>query len=101
MGPELDLRESESLDFQKKEKKRNLPTAVAHPSIVTSNLENEIIMLWAAMTLAFFGFLRLEELICNSKFNSDIHLTPQDVVFSPGPHPSTSMFIRIKESKTV
>ena len=37
MGFELDLRESEPLDFQTK-----LPTAVVHPSIVTSNLENEI-----------------------------------------------------------
>ena len=32
-------------------------------------------MIWAAMTLAFFGFLRLGELTCNSKFNPDIHLT--------------------------
>ena len=38
MGFELDLRESEPLVFQKKK----LPTAVAHTSIVTSNLENEI-----------------------------------------------------------
>ena len=64
----------------------------------TTNYDS--LMLWAAMTLAFFGFLRLGELTCNSKFNSDIHLTPEDVVFSPGPQPSTSMFIRIKESKT-
>jgi hypothetical protein len=32
-------------------------------------------MIWAAMTLAFFGFLRLGELTCNSKFNKDVHLT--------------------------
>ena len=40
------------------------------------------LMLWAAMTLAFIGFLRLGELTCNSKFNFYIHLSPEDVVFN-------------------
>ena len=42
------------------------------------------IMIWAAMTLAFFGFLRLGELTCNSKFNPTIHLTKDGIAFSSG-----------------
>ena len=65
---------------------------------VTTNFDS--IMSWAAITLAFFGFLRLGELTCNSKFNGDTHLMPEDVVFSNEVQPTTAMFIRIKESKT-
>ena len=56
-------------------------------------------MIWAAMTLAFFGFLRLGELTCNSKFNLEVHLTLRDVLLTPSVNPA-SMTIRIKESKT-
>ena len=59
-------------------------------------------MIWAAMTLAFFGFLRLGELTCNSKFNPDIHLTRDCGNFSPitsGTAPEY-MTVRTKESKT-
>ena len=64
----------------------------------TTNFDS--IMLWAAMTLAFFGFLRLGELTCNSKFNSETHLNPEDVVFSSNLPSANAMFIKIKESKT-
>ena len=59
-------------------------------------------MIWAAMTLAFFGFLRLGELTCNSNFNPDIHLTKDCVNFSLNTFGQTpeSMTLRIKESKT-
>ena len=43
----------------------------------TQNFDSH--MIWAAMTLAFFGFLRLGELTCNSKFNPDIHLTRDSI----------------------
>ncbi len=56
------------------------------------------IMFWAAMTLAFFGFLRLGELTCNSKFNPETHLKPDDVNFSSESQPINGMFVRIKES---
>ena len=65
---------------------------------VTTNSDS--IMFWAAITLAFFGFLRLGELICNSKFNTDTHLMPEDVKFSNENQPIPAMFIKIKESKT-
>ena len=42
----------------------------------------DTIMFWAAITLAFFGFLRHGELTCNSNFNTDSHLMPADVTFS-------------------
>ena len=50
---------------------------------VTTHFDS--IMFWAAITLPFFGFLRLGELTCNSKFNSDSHLMPEDVVFFQRP----------------
>lgn len=39
------------------------------------------VMLWAAMTLAFFGFLRLGKLTCNTKFSPEKHLSPDDITF--------------------
>ena len=47
----------------------------------TSNYDS--LMIWAAMTLAFFGFMRLGEQTCNSQFSSDAHLTPLDIIFHP------------------
>jgi len=47
----------------------------------TANYDS--LMIWAAMTLAFFGFMRLGELTCNSQFNSDAHLTSLDIYRSP------------------
>ena len=41
------------------------------------------LMIWDAMTLAFFGFMRLGELTCNSKFSFETHLSPSDVRFLP------------------
>ena len=60
----------------------------------------DTIMFWAAITLAFFGFLRLGELTCNSNFNTDSHLMPADVTFSNEIQPTPAMFVKIKESKT-
>ena len=47
----------------------------------TSNYDS--VMIWAAMILALFGFLRLGELTCNSKFSPEAHLSPEDVTFLP------------------
>ena len=66
----------------------------------TANYES--IMIWTAMTLTFFGFLRLGELTCNCKFSSSVHLTKDNIAFHPGKgleHPRF-MTVHIKESKT-
>ena len=57
------------------------------------------IMVWAAMTLAFFGFLRIGELTCDSNFNPECHLTISDLVFMPKSSP-IYMLVRLKVSKT-
>ncbi|CAB4014711.1 uncharacterized protein LOC110254160 [Paramuricea clavata] len=88
------------------EQRVRLPITIHHLKLfhmmlaipVTTHFDS--IMVWAAITLAFFCFLRLGELTCNSIFNSDSHLMPEDVVFSNDLQPSTAMSIRIKESKT-
>ena len=56
-------------------------------------------MVWAAMTLAFFGFLRIGELTCDSNFNPECHLTLSDLVFMPKSSP-IYMLVRLKVSKT-
>ena len=57
------------------------------------------LMLWAAMTLAFFGFLRLGELTCISTFDPQLHLMNRDITFMPRNSPQY-MLVRLKVSKT-
>lgn len=64
----------------------------------TSNYDS--LMIWAAMTLAFFGFMRLGELTCNSQFSSDAHLTPLDIIFHPSQSNPSHLLVRVKVSKT-
>ena len=56
-------------------------------------------MVWAAITLAFFGFLRIGELTCDSHFNPERHLSFSDVVFMPKSSPRY-MLVQLKVSKT-
>lgn len=58
------------------------------------------LMIWAAMTLAFFGFMRLGELTCNSQFSSDAHLTPLDIIFHPSQSNPSHILVKVKVSKT-
>ena len=57
------------------------------------------LMVWAAMTLAFFGFLRISELTCNSIFDPKLHLMVTDLTFMPHSSPKY-MLVRLKVSKT-
>ena len=57
------------------------------------------LMLWAAMTLAFFGFLRLGELTCNSTFDPKHHLMNRDITFMPRSSPKY-ILVLLKVSKT-
>ena len=57
-------------------------------------------MIWAAFTLAFFGFLRISEFTCNTRFNPRLHLTSSDIKFIPSPTSPQYMRVEIKASKT-
>ena len=64
-----------------------LPITIIHLQLfhallaISSTTHSDSIMIWATMTLAFFGFLRLGELTCNSKFFPEkkftLHLRPR------------------------
>jgi hypothetical protein len=85
-----------------------LPITIHHLKLfrlllaIPSTQNFDSLMIWAAMTLAFFGFLRLGELTCNSKYNPNIHLSRDSIVFSPnlGIKSPQFMTVLIKESKT-
>lgn len=57
-------------------------------------------MLWAAFTLAFFGFLRSSEFTCNGKFDPRTHLSRSDFIFNPNIFNPNFLEITIKKSKT-
>ena len=58
-------------------------------------------MLWAAFTLAFFGFLRASEFTCNSSsFDPTVHLCLRDITFVPNIESPNHMLVFIKQSKT-
>ena len=59
------------------------------------------IMLWAAFTQAFFGFLRSREFTCNyNVFERATHLCLKDVTFIPNIQSPNYMLVLIKQSKT-
>lgn len=56
-------------------------------------------MLWAAICLAFFGFMRISEFTCTQTFVPSEHLTLQDITFSPSPTLPSCMKVVLKASK--
>ena len=83
-----------------------LPITISHLKLFQCFLaipktgQFDSIMFWAAMTLAFFGFLRLSELTCNGAYSQDIHLSPSDITFLPTWDDPVHFSVRIKASKT-
>ena len=71
---------------------------VYHLLIVQHTNKKDSIMLWAAITLAFFGFLCIGELTCNSSFDPKHHLMKRDITFMPRSSPKF-MLVRLKVSK--
>ena len=58
------------------------------------------IMIWAAITTAFFGFLRIGEMTCSGLFNSSTHLSRSDVSFHEKTHDHEAFLnLRIKASR--
>ena len=59
------------------------------------------IMIWAVITTAFFGFLRIREMTCSGLFNSSTHLSRSDVSFHDKTNDHEAFLnLRIKASKT-
>ena len=64
----------------------------------TDSVDN--VMLWAAFTLAFFGFLRCSEFTTNFPFDATYHLSRTDITFHPNILNPESYDVVIKPSKT-
>ena len=104
-GHNLDLKSFLRLQYVLKGIKRSqgsskftrLPITLTHLKLfqlLLSNPSFDNIMLWAALTLAFFGFLRVSEFTCSGQFNPNIHITPKEITFLPSKHTPTYMQIQ-------
>lgn len=86
-------------------KKVRRPITVQHLNLfyhllnISSTNNFTSVMIWAAMTFAFFGFLRIGEMTCSDSFNINNHLTLSDVTFVPTVNPQY-MKVKLKVSKT-
>ena len=64
------------------------------------SLNIDTVILWAAFSLAFFGFLRCSELTCNGQFDHNVHPTCEDIAFFPNITSAQHMTVCIKKSRT-
>ena len=110
-GHNLDLKSFLRLQYILKGIKRSqgsskftrFPITLTHLTLfqlLLSNPSFDNIMLWAALTLAFFGFLRVSEFTYTGRFNPNIHITLKDITFLPSKDNPMYMQIHLKVSKT-
>ena len=76
----------------------NMFFSLLQPLHKPSHIDNK--MLWAAICLAFFGFMRISEFTCDKVFDPDIHLAATDIIFRPSFSNPESISVRLKSSKT-
>ena len=84
-------------------KRVRLPITIHHLTmfdLLMPRAHQDNIMVWAAFTLAFFGFLRISEFTCSNHFNPNLHLTTSDIRFFPSFTSPHYMTVEIKASKT-
>ena len=84
-------------------KRVRLPITIHHLTmfdLLMPRAHPDNIMVWAAFTLAFFGFLCISEFTCSSNFNPNLHLTTSDIRFFPSFTSPHYMTVEIKASKT-
>ena len=65
---------------------------------LSNNQGNDTLMIWAACSLCFFGFLQAGE-ICTTHFDPGCHLSPADIATDHQTHPNI-LRICIQQSKT-
>lgn len=66
---------------------------------IKTTTNNDSLMIWAAMSFAFFGFLRISEFTCNSNFDVTKHLSLSSISFHHS-NGKESIKAIIKVSKT-
>ena len=94
------------MQLHNKPLKQRLPITAAimtriHSTVVQNPNDYHIIMIWAACSLAFFGFLRCGEFTIPSisDFDPQAHLTIDDIAID-NHITSSTIHVRIKQSKT-
>ncbi len=92
--------------YQGKSSKIRRPITIDHLKLffhllqpnITGNFDS--IMLWAAICLAFFGFLRISEFTCTQPLDSQKNLSFSDIQLLPTPNNPALLKINLKSSKT-
>ena len=92
--------------YQGQEMRTRLPISLVHLELFYTLLHSQKVpdwnskMLWAAICLAFFGFLRISEFTTSQQFYPAYNLCSGDVTFVPSIISPTAVRIGLKCSKT-
>ena len=93
-----------ALEIQAEPPKQKLPityTIMEKLQMVVGAKDYHASLIWAAMTLAYFGCLRGAELAHTGQFNAELHLTSADMSFHPEADSIPEhIVVTVKRSKT-